>query len=468
MQGPGARRAVEGGGGKWHHQVNVPGSRANVKHLRTILLLLLALPVLAMGGLLALAMIALEDRPLVPASQVVEYADVATGKALLKRILLQVETAGERGTTLAVDESELRSLTALGSRGLPWLDADLSLTPSAISQRMTIRVPPTPLGHYLNITLRLAQSRDGIAIEGLQAGALPLPGGWVLPAIAALADRLLPDSQVGLLLASVKGVEIAGDNALFRVQPPADVKARLKQTVRDVQAARLPEGEAGRVAHYYEFLVTLGRQAWRKSVSLDAFISPLLAEARRLAPGSSAQAENRAAIWALAIYFSYGSFENLLGDLVSSQRKLVFPAWQVTLGGRRDLMLHFVYSAGIALATQQGIGFAAGEFKELLDSGSGGSGFSFADLAADRAGVRFVEAATSSEASARALQESMARHQGEGAFFPDITGLREGLGEAQFRAAYGNTASAAYAREVALIDRRISRLPVYGAATPAP
>ena len=263
-------------------------------------------------------------------------------------------------------------------------------------------------------------------------------------------------------------MQFVGHTALFQVQPPADVKARFKQTVRDVQAARLPKGEAGRVAHYYELLATLGRQARGRRVSLAAFIDPLLAEARQRAPGSSAQAENRAAIWALAIYFSYGSFENLVGDLVSSRRRLVFPALQVTLGGRRDLMQHFVYSAGIALATQQGIGFAAGEFKELLDSGSGGSGFSFADLAADRAGIRFVEAATAGEASARALQESMARQTGEAAFFPDVTGLPEGLGDEQFRAAYGNTASEAYTREVALIDRRIARLPVYRTSMPAP
>ena len=439
-----------------------------MKHFRSLLLLLLLLPVLAGVGLLALAMAALEEEPLVPASRAVDYADVATGKALLKRVLSQVEAAGERGTTLAIDESELRSLATLGSHGLPWLDADLSLAPAEISHRMTITVPPTPLGRYLNVSLALAPSDDGIAIDGLLAGALPLPGGWVLPAIAALADRFLPDSQVGLLLASVKGVQIVGHTALFQVQPPADVKARFKQTVRDVQAARLPKGEAGRVAHYYELLATLGRQARGRRVSLAAFIDPLLAEARQRAPGSSAQAENRAAIWALAIYFSYGSFENLVGDLVSSRRRLVFPAWQVTLGGRRDLMQHFVYSAGIALATQQGIGFAAGEFKELLDSGSGGSGFSFADLAADRAGIRFVEAATAGEASARALQESMARQTGEAAFFPDVTGLPEGLGDEQFRAAYGNTASEAYTREVALIDRRIAGLPVYRTSMPAP
>jgi hypothetical protein len=110
--------------------------------------------------------------------------------------------------------------------------------------------------------------------------------------------------------------------------------------------------------------------------------------------------ENRAVSWALAIYLSYGAMETLVGDLVSGQRALVRPTSRVTLGARWDLMAHFIYSAGITLATQQGIGIAAVEFKELLDSGKSGSGFSFADLAADRAGVRFVDVATGSESTA--------------------------------------------------------------------
>jgi hypothetical protein len=165
-------------------------------------------------------------------------------------------------------------------------------------------------------------------------------------------------------------------------------------------------------------------------------------------------------IWALTVYFSNGAIEALVGDLVSSQRTLVRPPRGVTLGGRWDLMAHFVYSAGITLATQRGIGIAAGEFKELQDSG-GGSGFSFADLAADRAGVQFVTRATSSESAARQLQQRIVENDSEQAFFPDISGLLEGLSDAQFRQQYGSIQSERYRKQVALIDQRIARLPVY-------
>ena len=127
-------------------------------------------------------------------------------------------------------------------------------------------------------------------------------------------------------------------------------------------------------------------------------------------------------------------------------------------------MQHFLYSAAIALATEQSIGIAVGEFKELLDSGNGGSGFSFADLAADRAGIRFAAEATASENLARQLQQNLVLHNNEEVFFPDISGLAEGLDEGTFQRQYGHTKSDSYLQLIELIDQRIARLLAYSGA----
>ena len=58
-----------------------------------------------------------------------------------------------------------------------------------------------------------------------------------------------------------------------------------------------------------------------------------------------------------------------------------------TLSGRGDLSLHFLYSVILEQVGKENIGLSIGELKELLDSNEGGSGFSFADLAADKAGI---------------------------------------------------------------------------------
>jgi hypothetical protein len=279
--------------------------------------------------------------------------------------------------------------------------------------------------------------------------------------MAQLVDVLLKDKQASVLLASVRGFRIEDDTALFSVVPPSDLKLQLKQAVRTLQTYRFSPAEEERVLHYYDRLVGIGTQHARRRDSLSVYLVPLMAEAAQRTMERSAVAENRAALWATIIYFSNGAFEAVVGKLVSAKRPLVRANSQVTLGGREDLLAHFLYSAGITLATQQGIGIAAGEFKELLDAGNGGSGFSFADLAADRAGIAFVTAATANEAAARQLQENLVASNSEAGFFPMIAGLVEGLSEEQFRQQYGSAESERYRKQVALIDQRIASLPVY-------
>ena len=163
--------------------------------------------------------------------------------------------------------------------------------------------------------------------------------------------------------------------------------------------------------------------------------------------------ENRAAILAMAMYFGNARlFEAMIGRVRTGALAGVGSRQGAAkLAGRNDLMLHFIISAGLKVASMSGISYTIGEVKELLDAARGGSGFSFADLAADRAGVRFAEVAVNSESAA--LDEA--------AFFPDIVGLPEGLDERRFEATYGGLEGAAYTAMVREIDARIARCPAY-------
>ena len=51
---------------------------------------------------------------------------------------------------------------------------------------------------------------------------------------------------------------------------------------------------------------------------------------------------------------------------------------------------HSIVSAVLKMAADFGMAFMIGEFKELLDFYKGGSGFSFTDVAADLARIRFA------------------------------------------------------------------------------
>jgi hypothetical protein len=118
-------------------------------------------------------------------------------------------------------------------------------------------------------------------------------------------------------------------------------------------------------------------------------------------------------------------------------------------------------SAGLTLAGGRGIADFIGEAKEVDDATNKASGFSFTDLAADRAGVRFAEVATGTDGGARKMQELLSRPIGERQFFPEIRDLPEGLTAAQFKAQYGDRKSPRYLRMVAEIDRRIDTISLY-------
>lgn len=143
------------------------------------------------------------------------------------------------------------------------------------------------------------------------------------------------------------------------------------------------------------------------------------------------------ALHTVAIYCGHFKYQNVVGNVVpNDMKKKPTGCARVTLGGRRDLRQHFVISAGLKAATAAGVVFAIGEFKELLDSNQGGSGFSFDDLAADRAGIRF--ATTFLEAKPVQWQALLDTMVTDKAIFPNISVLPAGLSNAEFERRFGD------------------------------
>jgi hypothetical protein len=93
-----------------------------------------------------------------------------------------------------------------------------------------------------------------------------------------------------------------------------------------------------------------------------------------------------------------------------------------TLLDRRDLAQHFFLSGYLAAVVGSAAAESAGIAKELADAKSG-SGFSYADLAADLAGIAFAERLLRHEVS---LQELAQRFE-TASFMPGVEGLPEGL-----------------------------------------
>ena len=132
----------------------------------------------------------------------------------------------------------------------------------------------------------------------------------------------------------------------------------------------------------------------------------------------------------------------------------------LTLIKRHDLAQHFLVSAAIAVSAGSGLANLVGLFKEMDDS-RGGSGFSFADLIADRAGVKLGEIAIASSNQAILLQRQMQKPVHEFDFMPRVDQLPEGIMELEFKRKYRDLDSATYRIVNTEIEHRIAACLIY-------
>ena len=184
------------------------------------------------------------------------------------------------------------------------------------------------------------------------------------------------------------------------------------------------------------------------------------AEARSTA--GRAVDENRAAVLALGIAIGHPAVETLMGDFLDDKTRRTLRALftGTTLRGRDDWPKHLFVSAALTVITAITVSDASGLLKEEKDA-AGGSGFSFADLLADRAGTTFATVAARSEASARALQARLDTGFRVDDFFPRADGLPEGIQDADFQARYGGVGGTGYRRLEEEIEGRVAACPAY-------
>ena len=101
-----------------------------------------------------------------------------------------------------------------------------------------------------------------------------------------------------------------------------------------------------------------------------------------------------------------------------------------------------------------------GLYKEVDDS-RGGSGFSFNDIAADRAGTRFGELATGRDAGLSKIKRFLTDGVRDADLLPEVKDLPEFMQEAEFKRRYGGIGAPAYAKMMKDIEQRIAELSLY-------
>lgn len=423
-----------------------------MKRLFAIFLLILLSGVAGLGYL---AFVVLEKTPLVTNRSAVATSQHAERVKYLIERYQAGATQGGSEAELRVTERDLESLLAFAARGVPAARADAQISAQGLEARMTIGLPANPLGRYLNLSFGLLPSEQGVLLRHVTIGGASFPPGLLLPLLGWGLDSMLGEGSGDSVISTISAVRFSSQ-AMTMVYAPPDV------AVSEDLMLRIADPE--RVQVYYMRLQEIAAELRGGYTSLTRYMAPLfeLAVHRSTSAGADAADENRAAILALAIYFGDSRIAKLAGNSNGkyfSGSKL--GSHNVTVKGRHDLVQHYLTSAGLQLAAGVDIANAIGEFKEFADTLRGGSGFSFSDIAGDRAGVALAERAVNAE-DAQRIQTVLSQVKSEADYFPDIAGLPDNLTQDEFERRYGDVESARYLELVAEIERRISRIPAYG------
>ena len=405
-----------------------------------------------LGALVAFPFYAIDDAPLVRGNVAFTADEIDEAKALLRRNDPRRLESGEM-VTQWIDESEVSLvagylLSQLGGGG-----AAIELHPGRALAQLSVRMPENPIGEWLNFSLSLSQWSDQLAIEEMMLGGIVVPG-WIAEELRVRGNEALKRvPEYAAALDAVNGFQLVEDRVLIAFQWRPELVDQLKRRGQDLAVDE--EMKARLMAYSNQIRAVAENPQLDRRVSLVEFMKPLffLAEAR----GGDAVEENRAALLALSFYFSGVDVSRMLGVSLPDKQTV---SKQLTLSGRYDFAQHFLTSAALTVTGNVGLADAIGLFKELDDAG-GGSGFSFTDLGADRAGVRAAEFATASASNAKKFQKLMTGPLTEDKFIPNFLDLPEFLPDEEFKARYGGVGSERYNEVVADIERRIDGVELY-------
>lgn len=357
---------------------------------------------------------------------------------------VQMQLRGNDGrASIDLSHAELAGLTAMASAlkkfgRVDAVVADNSLTIWSSRQFGFV---------WLNSKATIAPSLRGFPATHLQIGDLPLGAQlsrWLLDRVVDRARRR--EIQVPALDDLVRSVRFDA-NAVR-----ADIHVPLGGAfANDIAKLRSQPVDARRAASIYCRLRAENAKAPTSEMTV------LVQRAFADQSGASAVVdENRAALVALAMYVVSPEAGRLAGDATQRVRTCRGANGETRLAGRSDLASHWALSAALAVSLGPDIGRALGEWKELSDSRPGGSGFSFVDLAADRAGLAFARLA-SDPATAGATARNLRAATTEYLLPVRALALSEGLTEQQFVSQFTALDSAQFSAATSRIDAVLAK-----------
>ncbi|WAR45805.1 hypothetical protein [Methylomonas rapida] len=391
-----------------------------------------------------LMLFAIDDTPLMKIHQGLNREDIQRAKQILHT------SPEERGgvKTVVLNSKDINIAISYLLNHVVENTVQIDISQDLITAQIAVFVPKTIWGRYLDFSFKLKQTDNGIKIKSFKIGEISIPdsaANYLIPTIVEssplkkywqLGENYIRDirfTQEGLQVSYLgSAIDAARQLAIQKHREYPNLHL-YQQQINDIVSQHDPE--------------------WR--LSLTELLQPLFLSAYQRSSEDTAIQENRAIIIAVGSYIYKQELRRFLPlGLVYSKEYQVFAYKRV------DIPQHFIASALFAMVDASLLGEQLGVDKELGDAEQG-SGFSFIDLAADRAGTRFGQLAIASPKQARELQRFMSEAQDYTMIIPDIKGLPEQMDEPTFKTRFGDTSSELYRNMIAEIDDRINALTLY-------
>ena len=413
--------------------------------LRLILLIIIAVPAALVGALF----LAVDNHPALDRTAEITPQNIERAKRLLDQNDPRKLEPGARHTVvITARDADLAANYLLHryARG----SARVTLDGESAEISATAALPENPIGRFVNANAVLGQADSLPRIQSLQIGGLSLPGSFAEWLLGEAVERYLGEDTYKALRDAITKVEFGQRALSVTYHWHSDLPDR-------VRTALIGPTEEERLRNYNERLADYARSTRSQQVSLTEILAPLFSLAAERAAKGDPVAENRAAILTLTLY----TMGQSPGTLLPAAKDWTRPVRHVvTLNRRDDFAKHFIVSAALAANAGTPLSDAVGVYKEISDS-RGGSGFSFNDIAADRAGTRFGDEATRTVQAARTLQQRAANGVSEREIMPVTEDLPEFMPEPEFLRRFGGVDAPAYKQMMAKIERRIEALGFY-------
>jgi hypothetical protein len=408
--------------------------------MRTFLGKLAIVALTLLGALLLLTMLATDGKPLVERSEAISPNTVAQAKRLLAANDPRQQQRGEVRTVVVPASLIDEGVNYLAGRYLRGRGA-LRLQEDGAGIALSVALP---VRRFLNLRAVVAPAEGMPRIASAHLGSLPVPAALVELAVAHAITVYGFEKEwelAGQALRKLSFDAARGTASLTYAWEPGILDRARAAAQSEADIKRLRESQLSLAA-------LLAHRAPGTRISLAEVLGATIPMSE------DASLRGRATLLVLASHLAGKD----LAAVVPAARNWPRVRWvNITLAGRHDLAQHFVISAALAAWAGEPVADAIGLYKELEDARHG-SGFSFIDLAADRAGTRFGEILIRNPEQLMAAMNNAFRDE---QLLPAVSDLPEYLSQPEFKRRFENPESPQFKAMAAEIERRLDTLPLY-------